>query len=210
MRNLGRAILSVFTTALCQTADILETIAKQKLHFCEAILYICYLTDFALIAQYCQDTPVSIQSIKDYLHNFYHHKSMFLHFRIGKVIQSTIVAAVKHLVSENTSIVLASMLSTQRKKHANNTREKREKLLNEILIESIYYNFPKMHLLSYYKDQIEQFGLLHQWSTETCEALHKPFTDTYCRSNHVNTTPQILNTYTRDHGFQLREKNIEA
>ena len=40
--------------------------------------------------------------------------------------------------------------------------------------------------------------------------MHKPFKDTYRRSNHVNATPQILNTYTRNHGFQLREKNIEA
>src|SRR5258706_2335323 len=210
MRNLGRAILGAFTAALCQTADVPKTTAKQKLHFCEAILCIRYLTDFSLIAQYRQHTPGSIQSMKDYLRDFHHHKSIFLRFRVGKVIRNTAAAAVKHFTSENASIASASMSSTQRKKHANDTREEREELLNEILTEGAHYNFPKMHLLSHYAEQIEQFGSLHQWSTEICEALHKPFKDAYRRSNHVNATPQILNTYTRDHGFQLREKNIEA
>ncbi|KAF8430727.1 hypothetical protein BGX38DRAFT_1079773, partial [Terfezia claveryi] len=34
------------------------------------------------------------------------------------------------------------------------------------------FNFPKLHLLSYYDSQIINFGTLPQYSTEITEALH--------------------------------------
>ncbi|KAF8432903.1 hypothetical protein BGX38DRAFT_1074564, partial [Terfezia claveryi] len=41
------------------------------------------------------------------------------------------------------------------------------------------FNFPKLHLLSYYDSQIINFGTLPQYSTEITEALHKPLKDAY-------------------------------
>ncbi|KAF8414875.1 hypothetical protein BGX38DRAFT_1073939, partial [Terfezia claveryi] len=45
------------------------------------------------------------------------------------------------------------------------------------------FNFPKIHMLSYYSIQIIDFGSLYQYSTEITEALHKPLKDAYRRSN---------------------------
>ncbi|KAF8418454.1 hypothetical protein BGX38DRAFT_1109133, partial [Terfezia claveryi] len=71
-----------------------------------------------------------------------------------------------------------------------------------------HYNFPKMHLISHFVDQIAEYGSLPQFSTDICEVLHKPLKDGYRRSNHVNVVPQVIQTYTRAHSFAIREKNI--
>ena len=53
-----------------------------------------------------------------------------------------------------------------------------------------------------------KYGLLPQYSTEICEASHKPLKDAYRRTNHINIMPQILNTHTRNHNFAMRENNF--
>ncbi|KAF8441129.1 hypothetical protein BGX38DRAFT_1071181, partial [Terfezia claveryi] len=72
-----------------------------------------------------------------------------------------------------------------------------------------YYNFPKMHLISHFMEQIAKYGSLPQYSIEISEASHKPLKDAYHRSNHINALPQILRSYTRTHHFAMRERNLE-
>ncbi|KAF8433169.1 hypothetical protein BGX38DRAFT_1102108, partial [Terfezia claveryi] len=60
-----------------------------------------------------------------------------------------------------------------------------------------HYNFPKMHLISHFADQIAKYESLPQYSTEICEASHKPLKDAYWQSNHVHAVPQIIHAYTR-------------
>ncbi|KAF8420145.1 hypothetical protein BGX38DRAFT_1108745, partial [Terfezia claveryi] len=45
------------------------------------ILYVRYITDFILIAQYKVHTSGTIQSMKDYLEDFHKYKELFLQFR---------------------------------------------------------------------------------------------------------------------------------
>ncbi|KAF8430916.1 hypothetical protein BGX38DRAFT_1073829, partial [Terfezia claveryi] len=49
-----------------------------------------------------------------------------------------------------------------------------------------HYNFPKIHLISHYAEQIPKFGALDQYSTDISEAMHKGFKDAYRRSNKVD------------------------
>ncbi|KAF8435256.1 hypothetical protein BGX38DRAFT_1072558, partial [Terfezia claveryi] len=49
--------------------------------------------------------------------------------------------------------------------------------------EGSHYNFPKIHLISHYAEQIPKFGTLGQYSTEISETMHKAFKDAYRRSN---------------------------
>ncbi|KAF8418350.1 hypothetical protein EV426DRAFT_539685, partial [Tirmania nivea] len=70
-------------------------------------------------------------------------------------------------------------------------------LVDEILKDGAHYNFPKIHLISHYAEQIPKFGALGQYSTDISEAMHKGFKDAYRRSNKVDATPQIITTYTR-------------
>ncbi|KAF8435589.1 hypothetical protein BGX38DRAFT_1079930, partial [Terfezia claveryi] len=68
---------------------------------------------------------------------------------------------------------------------------------HDILKEGLHYNFPKIHLISHYAEQIPKFGTLGQYSTEISETMHKAFKDAYRRSNRVNAISQIVTTYTR-------------
>ncbi|KAF8430817.1 hypothetical protein BGX38DRAFT_1078551, partial [Terfezia claveryi] len=47
----------------------------------------------------------------------------------------------------------------------------------------VHYNFPKMHLISHFADQIAEYGSLPQFLTDICKALHKPLKDGYRWSN---------------------------
>jgi hypothetical protein len=80
--------------------------------------------------------------------------------------------------------------------------------VGEILREGSHYNFPKIHLISHYAEQITKFGALGQFSTDVCEAMHKRFKDAYRCSNKVESTMQILKTYTRDHTFAMKDMTI--
>ena len=81
-------------------------------------------------------------------------------------------------------------------------------MLHDLLTEDAHYNFPKMHLVSHFADQITKYGSLPQFSTDICEASHKPLKEAYRQSNKINVMTQIVDTYTRGHAFAMREKNI--
>ena len=77
-----------------------------------------------------------------------------------------------------------------------------------MLTEGAHFNFPKMQLISHFPEMIAKYGSLSQYSTEICEASHKPMKAAYRLSNHINVMPQILDTYTRNHSFAMKELNI--
>ena len=88
-------------------------------------------------------------------------------------------------------------------------QEERAYRINQALEGDSHFNFPKLHLLSHYADQIAQYGSLPQCSTQIYEASYKLLKYTYRRSNHVDSLPQIIDSYTREHNFAMREMNIE-
>ena len=53
-----------------------------------------------------------------------------------------------------------------------------------------------------------KYGSLPQYSTEICEASHKPLKDAYRTMNHINIMSQILKTYTRNHNVAMRDNNF--
>ncbi|KAF8468210.1 hypothetical protein BDZ91DRAFT_635239, partial [Kalaharituber pfeilii] len=86
----------------------------------------------------------------------------------------------------------------------------RAALVQDIVQCNSSFNFPKLHLLSHYTEQVFRFGSLPQCSTEISEAMHKPLKDAYRRSNKVDATEQILDIYTRTHSMAMLEKNLVA
>ncbi|KAF8432512.1 hypothetical protein BGX38DRAFT_1102926, partial [Terfezia claveryi] len=87
--------------------------------------------------------------------------------------------------------------------------QERQGLVTDILGQATF-NYPKLHLLTHYIQQVIQFGSLPQYSTEITEALHKPLKEAHKGSNRVDTTVQILDTYARDHAFKMLELNLCA
>ena len=213
MRNLLRVLLGVFTAALSRTTDA-DPIAPRHKPLChKAILCVRYITDYILIAQYQVHTPGTIQSMRDYLEDFHNHKDVFLRFRATKTVQTMARQASKALRGEHQRLLASDDVREQsaakRQKLQQDLRLETDELVHDFLTTGAHYNFPKMHLISHFADQIEKYGSLPQYSTEICEASHKPLKDAYRRSNHINAMPQIIRTYTRAHSFAMRERNIQ-
>ena len=101
-------------------------------------------------------------------------------------------------------------IRTQVEKLIKDLQFKQQITRNELLEEGSHYNFPKMHIMIHYCDQIEQYRQLPQYSIEVGQAYHRPLKDIYRRTNHIDATPQILKTYARDHAFAMRDLNVTA
>jgi hypothetical protein len=80
------------------------------------------------------------------------------------------------------------------------------------LEEESSFNFPKLHLMIYFRWCIEQFGGLQQWSTEVGEAAHKTqIKDGYRASNKTGDIyRQIVNYYLHRDAFAVRRMNLNA
>ena len=214
MRNLGRIVLAVFAATIRRSADNLRLTPAQTTDANKAIRAVRYLTDFHLLAQYRSHTPQTIGYMRTYLTKFHETKGVFLKYRAGKVQSQKAKLAVKEHSSASRQEISAARTKgtskTQLNKLSKDLRLEHELLKKDILEEGSHWNFPKMHMLTHYAEQIPKYGQLVQYSTEVGEAYHKPLKDAYRRSNHVNATPQILNTHERDHAFAMREMNIAA
>ena len=212
MRNLGRCILGAFAATIRRTTDNCKLSAAQTIDANKAIRAVRYLTDFHLLAQYRSHTPETIAYMETYLANFHESKYVFLKYRAGKVQSQKARAAVSEQLSANrremSAAKEAGKSKTQLDKLSKDCRLELELLKSDILEDGSHWNFPKMHMLCHYGEQISKYGQLIQYSTEVSEVYHKPLKDAYRWSNHVNPTPQILSAYERDHAFAMREANM--
>ena len=72
------------------------------------------------------------------------------------------------------------------------------------------FNFIKMHLISHFRDHIQQFGNIPMNSTEFGELAHKEQSkDGWRRSNKIDAARQILNSYGRQHAMRMRLLNLD-
>ena len=77
----------------------------------------------------------------------------------------------------------------QKARAAGKDKEKRVYLVNQALVEDSHFNFPKIHLMMHWADQISRYGSLPQLATEICKTSHKPLKNAYRRSNHIDSIP---------------------
>ena len=212
IRNLGKVILGIFTAEVRWIADQPRPTGAQVQEFNKAIRCVRSITDFYLMTQYDSHTDQTMSYMQEYLRTFHETKYVFLRFRAGKKAKRAATEAYKNLLQDQKGgMASVNNLSASEKAkwRQENTLERRE-LVDEILKEEAHYNFPKIHLISHYAEQIPKFGALGQYSTEISETMHKGLKDAYRRSNRVNATAQIVTTYTRDHTFAMKDLTIKA
>ena len=148
--------------------------------------------------------------MRKYLQGFHETKDVFLRFRADKKTKRAAAASHKSLLNEQTQeFVQGLTVSKKAKARQYNTLQRRD-LVDEILREGVHYNFLKIHLISYFAEQIRKFGRLPQYSTDITEYMHKAFKDAYRRSNKVDSLSQIVTTYTRDHTFAMKDLTIHV
>ena len=182
MRNILRVLLGEFTVSLGRTSDI-EPLASHHKHLAYPLfLYMLYITDFILLAQYLVHTSGSIQCIRDYLEDFHKYKEVFLCFRATNVNTSAVREAARHLWLElklPLSGASGAGTSGNHRKLQQESHWKTKEMINYLLTEGTHFIFPKKHLKSHFADQISRYVSLPQYSCEMCKASHKRLKDAY-------------------------------
>jgi len=79
----------------------------------------------------------------------------------------------------------------------------------EYIEEGADFNFPKIHLMLHFWEQIQRFGSLRQWSMEIGECSHKhQIKDGFNSSNKTGDYyTQMINFYLRCDAFTVRNAN---
>ena len=210
MRHFAKIILGTFTAALRRSADQPRPTGGQLQDFNKAIRCMRTMSDFYLLTRYTSHTDQTVSYMRKYLQGFHVTKDVFLRFCADKKTKRAAAAAHKTLLDEQTQeSVQALTVSETAKARQNNTLQRRD-LVDEILREVAHYNFPKIHLISHFAEQIPKFGSLPQYSTDITEYMHEAFKDAYRRGNKVDSLSQIVTTYTRDHTFAMKDLTIRA
>jgi len=214
MRSILMVILGVFTASLRRKTNAVRPTVAQEQDFRKAITCVRYLTDFALLSRYRSHTDSTIGYMEKYLQQFHKTKDVFLRYWAGKVAKAKADIVSKELNTETTARrreEKANGYTGSPKAHAlAEDREERACLMNQALVEDSHFNFPKIHLLMHWSDQISQYGSLPQFSTQICEASHKALKEAYHRTNHIDCILQIIQGYGRAHSIAVKELEIEA
>lgn len=211
MRAILQIILGVFTASLYRKTDVAKPSGGQEKDFKKAIFCVRYLTDYCILARYRSHTDSTIQYMSTYLQRFHDSKDVFLRYRAGKKAKLRADEISKELTAEYGSRRKSEVAWTvgQRARLAEEDQEERAYRINEALEADSDFNFPKIHMLLHYAEQISRYGSLPQYSTEICETSHKALKDAYRRTNRVDSIPQIIQGYTRNHNFAVHEMKME-
>jgi len=164
MRSILMVILGVFTACLCRKTNVVRSIAGQEQDFRKAITCARYLTDFALLSQYRSHTDSTIGYMEKYMQQFHKTKDVFLRYRAGKVAKAKADMVSKGLNTQTTAHRLEEKANrctaAQKARALAEDREEHTYLVNQALVEDSHFNFPKIHLLMHWSDQISQYGSL--------------------------------------------------
>ena len=143
MRNLLRVILGVFTTSLSRTTDLLPLSTQNKSFAQKAIPSLRYITDFILLEQYQVHTTESIQSIKDYLGDFYQYKEVFHHFRANKAVKNLAKEATRELRSNQKFAASGPSSSSKRQNLTKNSELKKKNSWTKYWLKAPILTSPK-------------------------------------------------------------------
>jgi len=187
MRSILMVTLEVFIACLRRKMNVVHPTAWQEQDFKKAITCVWYLTDFGLLCQYRSHTDSTIGYMEEYLQQFYKTKDVFLRYQAGKVAKAKTDMVSKGLNTQTTACRLEEKTNghtaAQKARKLAEDREKRAYLVNQALVEDSHFNFPKIHFLMHWSDQISQYGSLPQFSTEICEASYQALKEAYCKES---------------------------
>jgi len=153
--------------------------------------------------------------MEDVLHCFHTFKDIFLLGRVRKkpkaianALRTELVK--KRKVDEETNAETWTQSKKQRKMNA-----WRDYISHEIYISKELdadFNFPKIHLVCHWAEQIRRYGALQQNSAKRYEhAQNTNLKDGWNASNHnLNYLPQVISFQRLILCFEIRELNLQA
>ena len=187
MRMFGRIVLAALVIALREPSP------SQRYLFNHALECVRYLIDFHLMAQYRSHTADTLTYLDDYLRPFHEKKEVFLEFQQSKTTKRKAEAHDKQLkdqyAEEDASISFGrgSTSKSKRQRLETSRKEERDTQRAEIMQSESNFNYPKMDLMTHFRDHIQQFSNLPIYSTEIGESSHRTqIKEGYYHSNRNN------------------------
>lgn len=186
----------------------------QKAHFESALECTRSLVEFYMYCQYDSHDDDTLNLMEDALRRFHNTKGVFLQFRAGKRLAVEAKEKRAELCKERDAELRANFSKTTA--HKQRIRETWKTIIEaemaEYIEEGSDFNFPKIHLMQHFCNQIQRFGSLKQWSTEIGESSHKrQIKDGFNASNKTGDYyTQVINFYLRCDAFTMRKANLTA
>ena len=188
--------------------------SAQKALFESAVECTCSLVQFYMYCQYASHDTDTLNLMEDALRHFHHTKWVFLQYRAGKRLTAE---------ARDKCIKLCAERDTELKANQNKSAAHRQRIrdawkdiidsgLAKFIEEGSDFNFPKIHQMQHFREQIQQFRSLKQWSTEIGETCHKKqIKDSFNSSNKTGDYyTQLINFYLRGDAFMVRRANTEV
>jgi len=185
--------------------------ATQRDVFNQAIECSRALVEFYFYAPYNSHDEQTFGLMSTARRNFHHFKDVFRQFRAGKRVTKEGKARRKELIAERDDELKSMKFKTAA--HCECQRKSWNEFINTEMVEHHAdggdFNFPKIHQMPHFHEQIQRYGCLKQWSTETGESSHRiQIKILYNKSNRSgNFYMQILDNYLCSDAFAVRRLN---
>lgn len=187
---------------------------SQRSIFDRAIQCTRALVEFYFYCQYDSHDEETLDLMENALRRFHDYKDVFRQFRAGK----RLTAEAKHKRKELCDERDAELEESKYKSSA--ARERIRDAWKAIIADEMAryveegsdFNFPKIHLMMHFRENIQRYGSLKQWSTEIGESSHKKqIKDGFNASNKTGDYyTQMIEYYLRSDAFAVRKANLEA
>jgi len=209
MKEMSRYLLGVVAQSLWGGSPEKCPIFNRAIKCTRALL------DFYMYARYKSHDDATVSNMEDAMHRFHNFKDVFLLRRAGKKAMAKANALRTELVKKQKVDKETSAETWTPSKNWHEMNTWWAYFSHEIDVSKVLdadFNFPTIHLMSYWVEQIRRYGALQQYSAERHEQAHKTnLKDSWNASNHnLNYLPQVITFQRRILCFEIRELNLVA
>ena len=167
--------------------------------------------EFYFYAQYESHDEETLGLMDEALKCFHTSKHVFRQFRVTKKVSDQGKEYRKILIQQR-DIAMQGKAGTEQER----LRKEWQTFIDTEMVKyhekGSDFNFPKIHQLLHFGEQIRHYGSLKQWSTETGESSHRTqLKDPYNKSNRSGYIyRQIIEYYQHSDAFAIQRLNIAA
>lgn len=208
IKTMTRFLVGVVRNALRDPAPTQRDVFERAVECTRSLI------EFYFYAQYDSHDEETLDLMENALRCFHDSKSVFKQFRASKKLTAEANKRRQELCAERDAELEAnrSKSAAFRQRIQETWRTIIESEMAEYIEDGSDFNFPKIHLMQHFCQQIQRFGCLKQWSTEIGESSHKrQIKDGFNASNKTGDYyGQMINFYLRCDAFSVRKVNREA
>jgi len=209
MKEMSRYLLGVVTQSLQGRRPTQHPIFNHANECTRALL------EFYMYVQYKSHDDATLSYMEDAFRRFHTFRDVFLLGRAGKKAKAKANALRSELVKKRKvdKETNAETWTLSKKRREMNTWQDYNSHEIDVSKElDAHFNFPKIHLMSHWVEQICRYGVLQQYSSERHQQAHKTnLKDGWNASNHnLNYLPQVITFQRHILCFEVRELNLQA